>query len=136
MQHEDSVNVTPVAACPHDIQRCRKDEAGIFCEACGIKVYGVEPRECQGCRWYRRLSDGSICRKHLMAVTPTMHVTFALTEGTCWTDPAAPPPPAYCFVGEQRSQRAMNLGVSWNDVALCSKTLHEALQAAGVTGNT
>ena len=41
----------------------------------------------------------------------------------------------YLFVGEKRSKRAILLGVTWDDVALCSKTLHEALQAIGVYGS-
>jgi hypothetical protein len=41
--------------------------------------------------------------------------------------------PAWIFVGEQRSPRAQTLGVTWQDRALCSKTLHEALEACGVT---
>lgn len=36
------------------------------------------------------------------------------------------------FVGEQRSPRAKQLGVTWEDVALCSKTLRDALHSAGV----
>jgi hypothetical protein len=41
---------------------------------------------------------------------------------------------AWVFVGEQRSPRAQQLGVTWDHQALCSKTLHDALRACGVTG--
>lgn len=36
------------------------------------------------------------------------------------------------FVGEKRSGRAIAMGVRWTDRRLASRTLHEALEAAGV----
>lgn len=36
------------------------------------------------------------------------------------------------FVGERRSRRAVELGAHWTDGRLCAKTLHDALQRAGV----
>lgn len=40
----------------------------------------------------------------------------------------------WLFVGEQRSPKAKQMGVTWEDMRLCSKTLREALQACGVKG--
>jgi hypothetical protein len=40
----------------------------------------------------------------------------------------------WLFVGEQRSPRAKLLGLTWEDVALCSKTLHNALRALDLQG--
>ena len=54
------------------------------CMHCGTKVYAVDPRPCSGCASYSRLLSGSICRKHLMGVSADMHVTFKITEGTCF----------------------------------------------------
>lgn len=44
----------------------------------------IETRPCSGCQHYKRLIDGSICRKHLMAVPPDMFVTYMERVGTCW----------------------------------------------------
>ena len=41
----------------------------------------------------------------------------------------------YLFVDERRSRRARLLNVTWEDLARCSKTLHDALSAAGITGD-
>jgi uracil-DNA glycosylase len=38
----------------------------------------------------------------------------------------------FLFVGEQRSRRAIRLGVRWEDGRLSGKTLHDALRAAGL----
>lgn len=46
--------------------------------------YVVETRECQFCRHSKRLWDGWICSKHLMAITADMRVTYLAKEGTCW----------------------------------------------------
>jgi hypothetical protein len=48
--------------------------------------FAVDPRECQHCHHSRKLHDGWICKKHLMAVTPDMHVTYDVAKGTCWED--------------------------------------------------
>jgi hypothetical protein len=74
-----------VTTCQHTITESRAGERGSWCRACGEKIYDVDPRECQDCAHHKRLIDGSICSKHLMAVTRTMHVTFKVANGTCWT---------------------------------------------------
>ena len=61
---------------------------GWFCEACGVTVHRVETRECQGCKHFVSfgMMSGSICRSKLMAVTPDMHVTYRVVDGSCWED--------------------------------------------------
>lgn len=44
----------------------------------------TEKRECQDCAYSEQFIAGWICRKHLMAIAPTMHVTYRESEGTCW----------------------------------------------------
>jgi hypothetical protein len=65
----------------------REGEKGLWCVDCGDKVYEVETRPCNGCHHYF-YSMGGGCRKHLMAVTPDMLVTFKISEGTCWAEPS------------------------------------------------
>ena len=47
-----------------------------------------------------------------------------------------PPTPAssrrYVFVGQCRSERAIRMGVHWEDGRLAGKTLHDALRSAGL----
>jgi hypothetical protein len=71
--------------CKHTITQGRESERGSWCCACGVKVYDVDQRECNDCAHHKRLLTGSICSRHLMAVVPTMNVTFKIAEGTCWT---------------------------------------------------
>lgn len=40
--------------------------------------------------------------------------------------------PAWVFVGERRSPRAIALGVTWQDGRLAAKTLHDALRSLGL----
>jgi len=44
----------------------------------------------------------------------------------------APRPERFVFVGERRSQRAVQMGVYWEDGRLAARTLHEALRAVGL----
>lgn len=71
-------------ACTHTITQGRQGESGSWCVNCGEKIYAVEERVCSECEHHKRLLGGSICAKHLMCVVPDMHVTFKLSEGTCW----------------------------------------------------
>jgi hypothetical protein len=75
-------------SCDHTWTRGREGEpSGCgWCIDCGVKVYAVEERECRGCAHHVRLIDGSICKKHLMAITPTMHVTYSVFIGTCFEE--------------------------------------------------
>lgn len=72
------------AECTHMITMGRDGEKGSWCNQCGIKVLDVEPRECGGCTHHKQLIDGGICKKHLMACTASMHVTYKIATGTCW----------------------------------------------------
>jgi len=71
--------------CKHTMTRGREGESGSWCNACGEKCLAVDDRECQDCNFAKKLIGGWICNKHLMAISPDMHVTFKISEGTCWT---------------------------------------------------
>lgn len=73
-----------MSSCNHTVTQGRKGEGGSWCVSCGIKVYEVETRDCSGCIHYSRIVGGSVCRKYLMVVVPSMLVTFAIECGTCW----------------------------------------------------
>lgn len=44
----------------------------------------IETRPCSECKCHKRLVDGSICTKHLMAIHPEMLVTYMERNGTCF----------------------------------------------------
>lgn len=69
--------------CAHTITRGREGQKGSWCEACGAKVTEVHDRPCGQCRHIREVMGGHICRKHLMAVVPSMHVNYYLEP---WAD--------------------------------------------------
>lgn len=52
----------------------------------------IETRPCGECQHYKRLIDGSICRKHLIGVLPDLRVTYMERNGTCWEAPAPEQP--------------------------------------------
>jgi hypothetical protein len=70
------------APCPHTITLGREGEPSgrSYCACCGALVLQVHTRPCGECHHFRRLTDFPICRKLLMAVTASMHVTY-------WVDP-------------------------------------------------
>jgi hypothetical protein len=70
--------------CRHIWTKSRSGVKGSWCTDCGQQIYAVDDRECRDCKHYSRLPTGSVCSKHLMVVTPDMHVTFKIAEGTCW----------------------------------------------------
>ncbi len=70
--------------CTHFITIARKGQKGSWCQACGMKIYDVDERQCKDCADYRQVIGGSVCLKHLMGVTPDMHVTYLIDEGSCW----------------------------------------------------
>jgi len=71
--------------CKHMMLQERKGERGQWCMACDAKVYDVDERQCQDCTHSRKLWDGTICKRHLMRVTPDMNVMFKIAKGSCWT---------------------------------------------------
>jgi hypothetical protein len=48
------------------------------------------------------------------------------------TPTASGHPTRFVFVGERRSQRAIQMGVRWEHGLLCARTLHAALRAIGL----
>jgi hypothetical protein len=77
-----------MSTCQHTITQGRAGETGSWCCACGEKIFAVDDRQCQDCANHKRLISGSICSRHLMGVSPTMNVTFRITNGSCF-EPAA-----------------------------------------------
>lgn len=49
-----------------------------------MEGYKTEKRECKDCKRYRIDMWGSFCSKKLMSVIPQMHVTYKISEGTCF----------------------------------------------------
>lgn len=45
--------------------------------------YAVDDRQCGECRHYSPHGRTGICRRHLMWVTPEMHVTYEVAQGSC-----------------------------------------------------
>jgi hypothetical protein len=60
---------------------------------CGLKIYEVDQRECQGCAHFKDMGAHQIpiCTHHMMGVTRTMHVTYAIKDGTCFSLNHNPP---------------------------------------------
>ena len=79
-----NVDGSHAMSCTHIMTQGRKGETGSWCVDCGIKVYAVDERECQGCQHSKNLLDGWICSQHLMRITADMHVTFKIANGTCF----------------------------------------------------
>lgn len=74
--------------CRHIVSQARPGEAGTWCISCGEKVLDVDHRECRDCAHYRVVVGGSVCRRHLMAVVPEMHVTYQIIDGSCFEQAA------------------------------------------------
>jgi hypothetical protein len=71
--------------CKHTITRGREGQNGSWCIECGEKILGVDERECQNCTYAEKLLVGGwICNKKLMSILPDMHVTFKISEGSCF----------------------------------------------------
>lgn len=64
--------------CIHTFTRGRPGEKGSWCEECGAKVMAVHDRPCGECKHCWQSIGYTGCRKHLMAVTTTMFVTYYL----------------------------------------------------------
>lgn len=71
--------------CKHTITKGRDNEKGSWCARCGVKVLDVDERECKDCKYFfKGAMNYTGCNKHLMAVTPSMRVTYKILNGTCW----------------------------------------------------
>lgn len=73
-----------VSNCKRTISKGKEGEKGSWCVDCGKKVLEVDSRECKDCKHFFESVSYTGCRKHLMAVTPGMNVTYKTEEGTCW----------------------------------------------------
>lgn len=72
--------------CQHIVTKGKAGKTGSWCTNCGDKVYELETRECKDCKsYFERLGNYSGCRKHLMAVSPTMKATYEIKKGTCFS---------------------------------------------------
>ena len=73
--------------CKHRVTRGREGYSGDWCDACGGKVHDVDPRSCKDCAHFRDKGAGQIpiCFKHLMGVSRMMHVTYKVSEGSCFS---------------------------------------------------
>lgn len=69
----------------------REGEKGLWCTTCGEKRFDVDDRVCGDCAHYSSHGRIGNCRRHLMAVSPTMNVTFSVEEGSCWTSAETQP---------------------------------------------
>lgn len=78
-----------MSECLHTWTSGRQGEKGSWCQDCGEKVYEVETRACEGCEHYKEVFAGAVCKKHLMAVSPVMLVTFKIADGSCWQEKGA-----------------------------------------------
>lgn len=84
MSETNDVNL--VVMCQHSMTRGKEGEKGLWCIACGEKVFEVDSRKCKDCM-HSKEQLGSvimICRKKLMGVLPEMNVTYKVIEGSCW----------------------------------------------------
>lgn len=79
-----------MSECKHTVTRGREGETGSWCENCGIKVWDVDTRTCDGCQHFKDMGDFQtpICTKHHMIIGRKMHVTYKISKGTCFTEPA------------------------------------------------
>lgn len=68
-------------ACRHIVTRSRGVAGGSECVECGALVMLVHDRPCRECQHARQLSDGWICRHHLMAISADMRVTYYVEPG-------------------------------------------------------
>lgn len=80
----DESDLQAVVNCPHTVTRGKWGEKGSWCVECHEKIYEVDSRECKDCKHFFKSINYTGCGKHLMAVIPTMNVTFKIKEGTCW----------------------------------------------------
>ncbi len=71
--------------CKHNVTQGRDGEKGSWCCACGLKILDVETRVCGDCAHHQAVFRGSRCAHHHMRVSPDMHVTFKLEQGSCFT---------------------------------------------------
>jgi hypothetical protein len=69
------------ATCGHSWSQGRDRQTGSWCLDCGIKVMEVHDRPCGECRHCKPVIGAHICKPNLMAITPSMLVTYYLVPG-------------------------------------------------------
>lgn len=70
--------------CEHLITLGKNRRLGMWCTACGEKIFELNPEPCSECTQYRRRWYGSICKKKMMGVVPSMRATYRIEDGTCF----------------------------------------------------
>ena len=72
--------------CTHTVSQGRAGAKSgqSWCVECGEQVLDVEVRPCRECNHFFSSVGYNGCRKHLMAVSPSMHATFFIAKGTCF----------------------------------------------------
>jgi predicted RNA-binding Zn-ribbon protein involved in translation (DUF1610 family) len=72
--------------CNHTATQKKEKDTAYYCIECGEKVLEIDHRECQHCRNFKNMGmfEIPICKKKLMGVTRTMHVTYYVKDGSCW----------------------------------------------------
>lgn len=78
--------IDEVVSCRHAVTKGRANEKGSWCVDCNEKIYDVDSRECKDCKHFFERINYTGCKKHLMAVIPTMNVTYTIEDGSCWED--------------------------------------------------
>jgi hypothetical protein len=62
--------------CLHSITKGKEGQKGSWCIECGAHVLAVHDKPCGQCFNFLKVSGGTICRKHMMAVSADMRVTY------------------------------------------------------------
>lgn len=78
--------------CKHMVTQGREGESGSWCVKCGEKVLEVEKRICDHCIHFTipsvPLAGSNLvppyCKKKMMTLCSGLHVTYHVSEGTCF----------------------------------------------------
>ena len=70
--------------CPHHITKSKTNETGLWCALCGEKIFEEEINRCCLCKNAKKLFTGWICKKKLMVILPNNHVTYKISDGSCF----------------------------------------------------
>ncbi len=74
-------------SCNHPKTQGRKNQKGLWCADCKIKIYDVESKPCGECQHFKRELGSNVigyCRPKLMTVTSSLNVTYRVSDGTCF----------------------------------------------------
>lgn len=73
--------------CPHTVSSVRNGERGAWCKQCGVQTLAVDDRPCGDCAHFFEGAGYAGCKRHLMAVTRTMNVSYDPRKSSCWVPP-------------------------------------------------